>query len=183
MFLGIRQKPIPLSNGTVTKSLSRRYCQADSPLYERYIGDILCIVKKSEIDKRLATIQGLHHCLSFTHELESNGKLPFLDMMINNENGKLSSSWYRKPTATDLTLNFHALAPLKYKRSVVSSFVYRIYRACSSWKSFHESLNEAKVILIKNQYPPSFIENIIYNTLNKFLNLIMLMYPQITMKL
>ena len=45
--------------------------------------------------------------------------------------------------------------------------MYRIYRACSSWKSFHESLSEAKVILIKNQYPPSFIENIIYNTLNK----------------
>ena len=96
--------------------------QGDSLLYERYIDDIICIVKKTEIDNRLATIQGLHHCLSFTHELESNGKLPFLDMMINNVNGKLSSSWYRKPTATDLTLNFHDLAPLKYKRSVVSKF-------------------------------------------------------------
>ena len=96
--------------------------------------------------------------------------LHFLDMLIHNDRGKLSSSWYRKPTETDLTLNFHALAPFKYKKSVVISFIYRIFRSCSSWNNFHDGLNVARAILDKNQYPSSLVEDIIKNTLNNLLS-------------
>ena len=99
-----------------------------------------------------------------------NGKLPFLDMIISNDNGILSSSWYRKPTDTGLTLNFHALAPLKYKRSVVIGFIHRIYRACSSWAGFHDGITEAVEILKKNQYPLTFIEPIINSTITSLIS-------------
>ena len=132
--------------------------------------DIVCDVKLSKIEERLRTINNLHPSLSFTFELEIDKKLPFLDMLLHNDNGNLSSSWYRKPTDTGLTLNFHALAPMKYKRSVVTSFVHRIFRSCSSWNNFHEGLNEAREILENNQYPPSFTEHIIKNTLYKLLD-------------
>ena len=82
-----------------------------------------------------------------------------------NYQGNLSFTWYNKPTDTALILNFHALAPKKYKWSVVSGFVYRIHRACSSWEHFHISLQKAKRILEKNQYPPDFYEPIIGKTL------------------
>ena len=59
---------------------------------------------------------------------------------------------------TGLTLNFHSLAPMKYKRSVVIGFVHRIFRSCSSWKNIHLGLEEAKKILTNNQYPLPFIE-------------------------
>ena len=62
---------------------------------------------------------------------------------------------------------FPALAPKRYKRSVVSGFVHRIYRACSDWKAFHESLEKAKKILNNNQYPSAFYEPIIHETLTK----------------
>ena len=52
------------------------------------------------------------------------------------------------------------------QRSVVSGFVYRIHRACSSWQNFDKSLNKAKRILEQNQYPPTFYETIIKETLN-----------------
>ena len=99
----------------------------------------------------MSFINELHPSLKFTSELEFNGVLPFLDMSIVNNNGSLSSYWYRKPTDTGLTLNFHSLAPLKYKRSVVISFVHRIYRACSSWSNFHSGITEAIEILKNNQ--------------------------------
>ena len=70
-----------------------------------------------------------------------------------------------KPTDTGLILNFHALAPKRYKRSVVSGFVYRIFRACSTWTHFHESMQKARTILERNQYPPSFYDPIIRQTL------------------
>ena len=63
-------------------------------------------------------------------------------------------------------MNYHALASKRYKRSVVSGFVHRIYRACSSWQSFIDSLGKAKRILEKNQYPPSFYDPIIKQTLD-----------------
>ena len=61
------------------------------------------------------------------------------------------------------------IAPKKYKRSVVAGFVYRIHRACSSWKNFSDSLRKAKCMLEKNQYPPDFYEPIIENALNKIM--------------
>ena len=63
-------------------------------------------------------------------------------------------------------MNYHALAPKRYKCSVVSGFVYRSYRTCSSWQNFHDSLRKAKRILEKNQYPPSLYDAIIKQTLD-----------------
>ena len=77
-------------------------------------------------------------------------------MIINNSEGNLSSTWYNKPTDTGLILNYHALAPRRYKKSVVSGFVHRIVRACSKWQHVHESLEKAKKVLEQNQYPPTF---------------------------
>ena len=83
-------------------------------------------------------------------EVEQNGKLSFLDIWIEHHENTLSSTWYCKPTDTGLILNFHAMAPKRYRRSLIQSFVYQIYRACSSWKKFHESLIKAKDILERN---------------------------------
>ena len=66
-------------------------------------------------------------------------------------------------------MNFHSLAPKKYKRSVVSGMVHRIYRSCSNWKNIHDSLNRAKQILSQNQYPKEFYEPIIHETLTKII--------------
>ena len=64
-----------------------------------------------------------------------------------------------------LKMNYHALAPKRYKRSVVAGFVHRIFRACSTWNLFHESLEKAKRILERNQYPPMFYDPIIKHAL------------------
>ena len=66
-------------------------------------------------------------------------------------------------------MNYHAMAPKRYKRSVVSGFVHRIHRACSSWGNFHTSIEKAKRVLEKNQYPPTFYEPIIRQAINDVL--------------
>ena len=47
--------------------------------------------------------------------------------------------------------------------------MYRIHRACSSWSYFHDSLEKAKRVLERNQYPPAFYEPIIKQTLDAIL--------------
>ena len=54
-------------------------------------------------------------------------------------------------------------------KSVIVRFVYRIFRSCSSWSFFHKGIEEAKQILLKNQYPLAVIEETIHKTLTKIL--------------
>ena len=79
----------------------------------------------------------------------------------------MQSFWYCKPTDTGLVMNYHAMAPRRYKRGVVSEFVHRIHRACSTWQNFHLGLVKAKQVLEKNQYPSNFYEPIIRDNIEK----------------
>ena len=81
-----------------------------------------------------------HPNISFTSELEKDGKLPFLDIEILRSNGKFSTSVYRKPTFTGLFTSFHSFIPLAYKRSLVSCLLHRICNLCSSYENFHAQL-------------------------------------------
>ena len=174
--LAMGSPPAPhLANGWLSQF--EDVIRGDAKLYERYMDDILREIAKSIFEDKLVEVNSLHPNLTFTSEAEqvkppsSTGSLPFLDMSVLHDHttGRLASTWYNKPTDTGLILNYHALAPKRYKRSVVSGFVYRIHRACSSWQYFHESLEKAKRILELNQYPPTFYNPIIRETLENII--------------
>ena len=164
--LAMGSPPAPnLDNGWLSQF--DHVIKGESKLYSRYMDDILKEINKNTINQKLEEINSLHPKLEFTVEREEYGCIPFLDMKIIHKGDELTSTWFTKVTDTGLIMNFHALAPLKYKRSVVSGMVHRIHHACSTWINFHESLEKAKAILQKNQYPPSFYEPIINKTLTK----------------
>ena len=164
--LAMGSPPAPLlANGWLSKF--DPLIKGDATIYFRYMDDIVRNIRRTRIDGKLAEINLLHENLKFTIEKEIDGKLPFLDMLLMRNGKTLSSTWYNKPTDTGLIMNYHALAPKRYKRSVVAGFVHRIYRACSSWALFHESLEKAKKILERNQYPPPYYNSIIHDTIYK----------------
>ena len=166
--LAMGSPPAPhLANGWMAKFDT--IIQGNAQLFTRYMDDILREIKCDQIDSKLTEINNLHPNLSFTIERENEGTLPFLDMQLIHEGSQVSSTWYAKPTDTGLILNFHGLAPKRYKHSVVSGFVHRIYRACSTWKLLHSSLQKAKATLERNQYPPSFYEPIVQKTLTSLI--------------
>lgn len=159
--LAMGSPPAPLlANGWMYKFDS--IVKGDASLFARYMDDYVRDIKPESINEKLKQINGLHPSLKFTMEIEDNGSLPFLDTLLQRDNeGNITSTWYSKKTDTGLVMNYHALAPEIYKRSVVCGMVHRIIRACSTWKSIHESLEKAKKILQNNQYPPSFYDPII----------------------
>ena len=81
--------------------------------------DILRTIKESLIENKLREINSLHPNLKCTLEVEQNGKLPFLDICIEHHESTLCSTSYCKPTDSGLILNFHAMAPKCYNRSVI----------------------------------------------------------------
>ena len=87
--------------------------------------DILRDVKKHHIKTKQDKINLLNSALIFTCEQENNGVYLFLTYGFSNHEGILSSAWYTKSTDARLTMNFHALAPRKYKKQRCRDF-YRI---------------------------------------------------------
>ena len=114
----------PLSNIWLFKYESA--IKDDAKIFELYMDDILRTIKENLIENKLSEINSLHPNLKFTLQIEQNGKLPFLDIYIEHDENALSSTWYCKPTDTGLILNFNAMAPKRYKRSVIQGCVYGI---------------------------------------------------------
>ena len=164
--LAMGSPPAPLlANGWLHKYDAR--IKGEAKTYARYMDDILRDIKTKEIESKLKNINEMHESLKFTCEREQNNSIPFLDMKIIRNGRNLSTTWYTKPTDTGLTMNFHAMAPMKYKKSVVSSLTHRIHRACSTEKHFQESLIKGRQILENNEYPPTFYEPIIQKAIKK----------------
>ena len=102
-----------------------------------------------------------HPSISFTSELEKDGKLPFLDVEIFRSNGKFSTSVYRKPTFTGLFTNFHSFIPLAYKRSLVSCLLHRIFNLCSTYENFHAQLEVVRKLFNLNGFPFHMFDHLV----------------------
>ena len=73
--------------------------------------------------------------------------------IIQKRDGSLESEWFTKPTDTGIIMNWYAIAPLRYKKNLISGFVNRIWSATTSYDAFVRGCEKAKIILTNNQYP------------------------------
>ena len=64
-------------------------------------------------------------------------KLEFFDLMIiRNTNDTINTTVYRKPTNTDIYINWHSHSPLQWKKTTANVLVYREIKICSDKKVF-----------------------------------------------
>lgn len=68
----------------------------------RFVDDVFAIIKKSEVENFLKLLNNTeYNSIKFTCEEESNGKLPFLDLMLSRTpTGSIDITVFRKPTST-----------------------------------------------------------------------------------
>ena len=108
-----------------------------------------------------------HQNINFTSELECNGKLPFLDNLIDRKDGKFITSVYRKPTFTGVYTHYQSFIPSVYKFGLLSTLLFRYFSICSSYARFHLEVIEFKKIFLKNCYPSKLIDTCIKTFLDK----------------
>ena len=93
-------------------------------MWKRYVYDTLEVVKRG-LTEFLNNLDD-SGCIKFTYEVETEGQLPFLDLLLKRTNsGMLKLSVYRKPTHTDQYLNFMSHHPIDHKMSVVRTLLER----------------------------------------------------------
>ena len=79
--------------------------------------------------------------------------MPFLDILITpKEDGSLSTTVYRKPTHTDLYLQWESNHTVSLKYSVVGSLYHRAKAICSSPELLQQEKKHLKQALTRCKY-------------------------------
>ena len=91
--------------------------------WKRYVDDISVILKQSHREEFLQHISSVDPSIQFTTEdAKQDGSMPFLDTLVTSqEDGTLTTRVYRKPTHSDLYLQWDSHHNLAFKYSVINT--------------------------------------------------------------
>ena len=136
--------------------------------YRRYIDDTFVLFSSSDHVKKFHHyLNSRHRNMTFTYEVEEGNKLPFLDVLINRDQDRFSTSLYRKPTFSGLYTNFNSFISENYKKGLIYCLLFRLFTLTVDWKKFHEEVQFLREIFRRNQYPEHFIDQCIKMFLTK----------------
>ena len=97
-------------------------------------------------------------------------KISFLDTSIALDGQGFSSTVYRKPTNTDVVLNYGAVAPTAWKKGLIKCLLHRANVVCSNKELLHVEVNKIKHIFYNNGYPVEFVDSIVREYESKTIN-------------
>ena len=109
-----------------------------------------------------------HKCLKFTSEAENENNNSFFLLVIKIacHNQQLKTSFYRKPTFSDVFTNYESYMVQTYKKSLICN-LFCCFSICSDFTLFHLEVENLREILKRNSYPSGIIEQSIKSFLNK----------------
>ena len=83
-------------------------------MWKRFVDDTFVIIKAAQKQSFLDHINSIDHNIQFTiEEPRTDGSMPFLDILIMPcEDGSLATTVFRKPTYTDLYMQWAAIMRL-----------------------------------------------------------------------
>ena len=85
-------------------------------VWKQFVDDVYSFLKRTHLEKFFHHINNPHQNIKFTMEEESNGELAFLNTLLKRNNREISVLVYRKPTHTDLYLNYSSHHQNKLQR-------------------------------------------------------------------
>ena len=137
--------------------------QNEMPTWRRYVDDTFTVVKKGKRDEVIALLNSFHPNIKFTHEVEIDQQIAFLDVLLKKgENGMVQTSVYRKPTNNSIYIHWQSYAPKQWKVGTVTGIIRRAYEICSTEESLKMELAHIKRVFIEtNGYPPHLITSLL----------------------
>ena len=123
--------------------------------WKRYVDDTFIILQSSTKDEFLEHLNSIDQQIQFTAENQREDEaMPFLDILVSPaRDGSLSTSVYRKPTHTDLYLQWGSHHPLSSKYSVIGTLQQRAHTISSNTQLLQKEEEHLHQALKKCQYP------------------------------
>ena len=92
--------------------------------WKRVVDDTFAFVLPDKIEYIMNQLNSFDENIQFTFEMEEENKLAFLDVkIIRNTNDTINTTVYRKPTNTDIHLNWHSHSPLQWKKTTADILI------------------------------------------------------------
>ena len=124
-------------------------------LWKGFVDDTFTILQSSQKDGFLEYLNSIDQHIQFTAENQrEDGAMPFLDILVTpGRDGSLSTSVFRKPTHTDLYLQWDSHHPLTTKYGVIGTLQHRANTICSNTQLLNKEEKHLKNALKNCQYP------------------------------
>jgi hypothetical protein len=168
--MGMSKSPIEASivmEYVVEQALQR--LDVSVGFFKVYVDDCITSIPKDSLDHVIKIFNSINPKIQFTSEVENDGKLAFLDMMlIHHTNGSISTVWNQKEYASGRLLNFNSCHPIEQKVSTAYGLINRVMSLTSE-----PSVNKNEVaskVLINNGYPKSFVARMLNRYAVRLLN-------------
>lgn len=125
--------------------------------------DVFAIIPETELNYMLYTFNNYHLRLKFTHEMEMNNSLNFLNVSIIRDDRNLKNNWFRKLTFSGRYINYFSSYPNAYKINTITNLVDQAILLSN--KRFHkQNIKIVKDLLLNNCFPKKFINKHIKRT-------------------
>ena len=137
--------------------------------YRRYVDDTFCVFN-NEQDAMLFLdyLNTRHPNIRFTYEKQLEGKLPFLDILVDNSSPFCTMSTYHKKTYTGLLTNYFSFTSFKYKIGLIHTLVDRAFKINNTNSGFRKDLVKLTETLKRNSFPLHIIDKTIKRYLDNF---------------
>ena len=78
---------------------------------EKVVDETISYIKEETIEHVLSKSNGCHDNIEFTYEIENDGKLPFLDVLVIRKDYEVETTVYCKSTSNDIHLHWQSFPP------------------------------------------------------------------------
>ena len=130
----------------------------------RYVDDTFTFIKEDDIDAVQEALNGFHQDIKFTYEVETEGKITFLDVLVSRKlDGSFDTEVYRKKTDSSIYINWNAYATRSWKIGTLKGLLRRAFLVCSTEQSLEKEIKFLKQTFTKiNGYPSRIVDRTLY---------------------
>ena len=146
------------------------FSEIDFPtIYCRYVDDTFVKITDGDALLQLKNIFEEKSGLRFTIERSDQGQLPFLDVLLTQQQG-IETSVYVKENNSGHCLNGASECPSRYLESTASAYIRRALSHCSTWASTHKELERAAQQLVDNGFTNDTVKKVTRRILDRWYN-------------
>ncbi|CAF1295961.1 unnamed protein product [Rotaria sordida] len=122
-----------------------------------YIDDVFftCNQSENKVKELLEAANNFHPNIKLEYKIGKS--VPFLDVLVKNNNGILASSVYHKPSAQPTVVSFLSDHPRHVFQNVIHTALTRAVRYSSSFEVFNNERRAIRLMFLYNRYPSNYI--------------------------
>ena len=96
--------------------------------WKRYVDDTIAVIKFTSIEHVLSILNSFYQNIEFIYELQQNGRVNFLDVILIRRNGTLQTTIYRKCIHNGVYLHWNSFASRTWKRGTLRTILIRAFK-------------------------------------------------------